>query len=181
MTKFAWIAAAAMIGASGGAFAQSYVGLGVGSAKFNIDCTGATNCSGTDTGSKFFGGYRFTPNVAAELGYMNFGRGKGTVGGSTLTIRNSSIGIGVAFSGNFAQDWSGVARLGLARVKTEGSVSGVAGNVSQTSSNAYGGLGVGYAVNKAVSLDAALDFTKGKLVGQSGNLRLFSVGATFNF
>ena len=71
--------------------------------------------------------------------------------------------------------------LGLARVKTEGSVSGVAGNTSQTSSNAYGGLGVGYAVNKAVSLDAALDFTKGKLVGQSGNLRLFSVGATFNF
>ena len=179
MNKFAWIAAAAMIGASGGAFAQGYVGLGVGSAKFNIDCTGATNCRGTDTGSKFFGGYRFMPNLAAELGYMNFGRGKRTAGGSTGTIRNSSIGIGVAFSGNFAQDWSGVARLGLARVKTE--ASGVAGNTSQSSSNAYGGLGVGYAVTKMVSLDAALDFTKGKLVGQSGGLRLFSVGATFNF
>ena len=110
---------------------------------------------------------------------MNFGRGKRTAGGSTGTIRNSSIGIGVAFSGNFAQDWSGVARLGLARVKTE--ASGVAGNTSQSSSNAYGGLGVGYAVTKMVSLDAALDFTNGKLLGQSGGLRLFSVGATFNF
>lgn len=181
MTKFAWITAATLLGASGGAFAQAYLGLGVGSAKFNIDCTGATNCSGTDTGSKFFGGYRFMPNVAAELGYINFGRGKGTVGASTVTIRNSSIGIGVAFSGNFAQDWTGVARLGLARVKAEGSVSGIAGNTSQTSSNAYGGLGLGYALTKAVSLDAALDFTQSKLAGQSGGLRLFSAGLTFNF
>ena len=181
MTKFAWIAAAALFGASGGAFAQSYVGLGLGSAKFNVNCTGTTNCSGTDTGSKIFGGFRFQPNLAAELGYLDFGRAKFTAGGNAATIKNSAIGVGLAFSGSFTPDWSGVARVGLARVRTELSVAGGVGNTSKTSSNAYGGLGLGYAVTKMVSLDAAVDFTQGKLNGQSGGLRLFTLGATFNF
>ena len=48
-----------------------------------------SNCKDSDTAWKIFGGYEFTPNLALELGYNDFGRISSdatvVVGGSTFT------------------------------------------------------------------------------------------------
>ena len=187
MNQLAGRFAAMLLCVSGSAFAQGYVGVAAGSARLNVDCTGTTSCSGSDTGMKLFGGYRFSPGFAAELVYADFGKAKATVGTGagavTGSIKSSLIGIGVAASSNFTADWSGVARVGVGRVKADvnGTGFGVSASTSDTSTQAYVGLGLGYAVSKTVSLDAGFDFSRSKFAGESGGLRLFSVGATFSF
>ena len=83
----------------GHAFAQDaakgfYAGLSLGQAKFKGACDSEpgitiSNCKDNDTSWKVFGGYQFTPNLALELGYNDFGRVSGdalaSLGGSTFT------------------------------------------------------------------------------------------------
>ena len=71
-----------------------YAGASLGQSKFKGACdteAGITlsNCKDSDTAWKIFGGYQFTPNLAVELGYNDFGRISSDatviVGGSTFT------------------------------------------------------------------------------------------------
>jgi OmpA-OmpF porin, OOP family len=188
MRKTALSVAALALMLSSGAFAQGYVGIGGGPTKANIDCSGTLTCDTTSTGFKLFGGYKFSPNWGAEVNYFDFGKAKFTVsdGGSgiiPLDLKGTGFGAGVAFFGQFAPDWSGVARLGVASTKAKGSavVSGVSGSVSESSTNPYFGLGVSYALSKAVTLDGAIDFSKLKFAGESANVRMLSIGVTFGF
>jgi opacity protein-like surface antigen len=82
--------------------------------------------------------------------------------------------------GVFAPSWSGVARLGAVRMKTEisGSMSGIFAADSDTATEAYFGLGVGYAVWKNLSLDLSADFSKSHYSGESNNVRMIGVGLT---
>src|SRR5213595_1816908 len=106
---------------AGSAFAaEGYVGGAIGQGNTNFDCSGTTSCSHNGTGFKFFGGYKFTPNLAGEVTYFDFGKATAAAPGATLDLKSSAIGIGAAFSGNFAPQWSGVARLGVASVRMKG-------------------------------------------------------------
>ena len=68
------------------AFAQEkgfYAGLSLGQSKFKDACgsepeVSVTSCKDNDTAWKIFGGYQFTPNLALELGYNDFGKAKGS-------------------------------------------------------------------------------------------------------
>jgi OmpA-OmpF porin, OOP family len=172
---------------SSAASAQGYVGLGVGTTNLNADCAGTSSCDKTGTGFKLFGGYKYTPNIAAELVYFDFGKAKATIpdvgGPLNGEIKTSAIGLGAAFMGPFAPEWSGVARLGIARVK--GKVSASQGSRSasdsENSTQAYFGLGVGYALSKNASVDLSADFSKSKFSGESGNVRMIGIGLTYGF
>lgn len=172
---------------SSAAFAQGYVGLGVGPGKLDFDCADATTCDTTSTGWKLFGGYKFSPNWGVEVNYFDFGKavasldtGEGILSGE---VKGTGLGAGVALFAPFAPDWSGVARLGIAstKAKVSGTFAGTSATDSETSTNAYYGLGLGYAVSKNVSVDAAIDFSKIKYAGESVKTRLFSVGLTYSF
>ena len=68
--------------ATSSAWAQAYVGLALGQARYIDPCAGAAgsiSCSGNDTALRIFGGYRFSRYISVELG-----------GGSLGTIRASS-------------------------------------------------------------------------------------------
>lgn len=190
--KAAWmtavaVSALAMMSVPQSAGAQGYVGLGIGSSHLNADCSGTTACDNNDTGFKVFGGFKFAPNVAGEITYLDFGKAKASVASGSGTIngelKTSGIGLGVAFMGEFSPEWSGVARLGVMRVKSKvsGSLGSMSGSDSDTTTQAHLGLGVSYAVSKAMSIDASVDFSKSKYAGDSGNVRLIGVGLTFGF
>lgn len=188
MNKKTLSAAALALMLSSGAFAQGYVGIGAGPAKINVDCAGTTTCDNTSSGLKLFGGYKLAPNWAAELGYFDFGKAKATINdgeGGIIAgeIKATAVGAGVAFFGQFAPDWTGVARLGIASTKAKGSAatSGVSGSVSESNTNAYFGLGLSYALSKAVTLDGAMDFSRVKFAGESARVHLVSIGVTFAF
>lgn len=169
---------------AGSAFAEGiYVGAAIGQGHTNLDCSGAPTCKRNDTGFKLYGGYKFMPNLSGELTYFDFGKAKAGDATTTLDLRSSAVGLGVAFGGEFAPQWSGVARLGVASVRMKGDATsgGLSGSTSESSTQAYAGLGVGYAIDKTLNVTADLDFTRGKIAGETGNLRLVSIGVNKSF
>jgi OmpA-OmpF porin, OOP family len=181
-------AALAALALSAGASAQGYGVISVGTARLNLDCSGATTCDKSDTAYKLIGGYKFSPNLAGEIGYFNFGKAKASDAVTRAEISNTAFGGGIAFHQDLSPDWNFVARLGLAQVKTKisGSIVGLgSGSDSDNNTSLYGGLGVGYKISKTVSLDAAWDFSKSKYnkngADESGNINVFSLGVSFWF
>jgi hypothetical protein len=185
------IMATAALAATGAAQAQAapsaYVGLGIGSTHLNSDCSGTTSCSNSGTGFKFFGGYKFATGLAGEVVYLGMGKAKASVpnGPSVLSgeIKTSALGGGLALSSNLSTSWQGVARLGVARVKTDVSVSQgtLSASDGNTSTQAYFGLGVGYLVSPGLALDLSADFTRSKFSDQTGNVRMLGAGLTYAF
>ena len=189
MMKKRVLLAGAALALSGAVSAQTYATISFGSSSIKVDCAGAQTCDKSDTAFKLLGGYKFTPNVAVEAGYMSFGKAKIRDSGDSLDVGVTGFGVGVAFHQDLSANWNFVGRLGLAQMKTklDASIAGL-GSASDSDSNAqlYGGLGVGYKINKQVSIDGAWDFTKGKYNKNgadpgSGNVNALSVGLTFAF
>jgi OmpA-OmpF porin, OOP family len=181
------IAALAALTVSAVASAQGYGVVSAGVSRLNADCTGTTSCDKSDTAFKLLGGYKFMPNLAAELGYFSFGKAKASDGAIDVEIKNTGFGGGVAFHQDVAPNWPFVARLGLAQMKTKISAAAGGGSGSDSDNNIalYGGLGIGYKIAKSVSIDASWDFSKSKYnkngVDESGSLNAISVGLTFGF
>src|SRR3990167_2474533 len=165
------------------AFAEGLVGGAIGQARLNLDCEGAPTCDKSDTGFKIFGGYKFMPDMAAEVIYFDFGKAKAADTDFSLSLKSSAFGVGVAFIGDFAPQWSGVARVGIAsvRMKASATLNGLSGSDSESSTNAYAGFGLGYEISKGLSVTADLDLSRGKFADGSGNLRMISVGLRQSF
>lgn len=183
MRKQALIALAALTWCAA-ASAQGYGVVSVGVSRLDTDCSGISNCDKTGTAFKLLGGYRFMPNVAGELGYFDFGKATGSGSGLSLSVKTTAFGGGIAYHQDLSPDWNFVGRLGVASVKTKISASGL-GSDSDTNTQAYYGLGVGYKINKTTSLDFAWDGTRTKFssggVSASDNVYALSVGLTFGF
>lgn len=165
----------------GAAAAQTYGVVSLGSSKVDLGCGGSgLSCDESGTAFKLLGGYKFTPNLALEGGYMNFGEAKVSDGVDTLKVKADAFAIGGAFHHDFAQNWNFVARLGVAQVKAKASLAGV-GSASDSSAQLYGGLGLGYKLTKQLSLDASWDFTKAEIEGAKEDVRALSLGLTYAF
>lgn len=170
------------------ASAQVYGVVSVGASRLDTDCTGIPNCDKSDTAFKILGGYRFMPNLAGEVGYFDFGKAKASDSTTSLSLKTTAYGAGLAYHQDLAPDWNFVARLGVASVKAKASasVAGVgSGSDSDSNAQAYYGLGVGYKISKSTSLDLAWDGTRTKFssggVSASENVYALSVGVTFGF
>ena len=51
-----------------------YVGVGVGKGRVALDCAGTLSCEKSNTASKGFVGYMFTPMFGVEGAYNDFGK-----------------------------------------------------------------------------------------------------------
>lgn len=195
MKKYIAFGVAATLWATlaGTAAAEGHVGLAAGPSHFKVNCAGVSRCDASDVGVKFFGGYRYTPMVAGELAYIDFGKSvsTGTQSGFGLegTLRAYALVANVALRAPLAQDVSGIARLGLARVR--GSLEQRADGVviateARASLQPYLGVGLQYTLKKNVSLDLGIDMTRAKLSNGSGGsttstVRLANAGITYGF
>ena len=175
--------AAVALALSGAAAAQTYGVIGVGTSKYDFDCTGATTCDKSGSALKLFGGYRFSPNLALEGGYMNFGKARAADTTDSLDLKVDGFGIGGAFHQDLGTNWNFVARLGLAQMKTKATATsvGLSASVSDSSAQLYGGLGLGYKLNKQMSIGGAWDFSKAEIVGEKIDVNAFTLSLTFDF
>ncbi len=77
-----------------------YGGVTIGQSTFKESCTGfapGVSCDENDTALRVLGGYQFTPNFAAEIGYHDFGQTEASAGGARATIKANAwepLGVG---------------------------------------------------------------------------------------
>ena len=181
--------------ATGSAFAQTYVGIGVGASHANKGCgaadvTGAIDhCDKNDTAIKLYGGYQLpgTP-WAGELTYFDLGKFKGSGTGVSSDSKGSYWGLGGAYRPVFGNGWGGVARVGAAygTSKVDYSLGEVSGEHSKDGWHPYYGLGVNYEIAKNIKLEADWDNTR--LTSQvptfgssTAVVNTYSLGASFGF
>jgi len=182
-------AAAAFLFAQAPALAQNtYLELGAGRSKADVDCSGTTRCEDQATAVRLIAGYGFAPNWAAELVLADLGRieaagfvpGVGTV---QANARLRSVGLGVAGSWPISDALSFTARLGVAanRTRISGTALGQSAAESESNTTAYGGLALAYAFTPAWSANLTLDRTQAEFQGEKADVTSAGLALRFRF
>ncbi|MGM9484511.1 outer membrane beta-barrel protein [Roseateles sp. NT4] len=187
MKKYAFVVAA-LFGAATAQAAEPnpsafYIGAAAGSTHLNVDCTGTTICDSSDNGRKLMGGYSFGNGFSLEGSYINFGKAHVGNAASSIRLKPSAFVLGGAYSLPLASDWGMVVRLGVAQVKVRADLidGPQQGSASESETQLVAGVAVSYAVSNRIKLELGVDSTKAHFEGQTGNVRLISLGATFAF
>lgn len=181
------IIAAALVAtafASTGAMAQVYVSADAGASHVNVDCSDVASCKDNGTAFKVTGGYKFYNGLAAELGYIDFGKATASDTGLDVSLKAQAWTLGLAYELPLGADFSATARAGFASVKTRASanIAGVgSGSEDQTKSEAYFGLGANYAVTKNVKIEAGIDFSHAEIEGGTAAVRAITAGLRYDF
>lgn len=166
--------------AAGCASAQAYVGAGAGWSHIATTCPAAASCKDNDTGFKVYGGYAFNPMIAAELGYVDFGKSTFDYFWTHGEVKVHATTLAVALRAQFGKALDGVLRVGAANVSVS-ETSNFGFSEDKSSTNAYLGVGLEYAFNKNTKGLLMIDTTKAEDRSGSGNVSLFSVGVQFGF
>jgi OmpA-OmpF porin, OOP family len=158
----------------------AYIGGQLGQTNFKADCSGV-DCDKKDTSFRIFGGYQFTPNIAAELGYADLGKLKVSGFGIEGDVAATAWDLSGVFSWPI-QQFGVFGRLGVARVEAKpgGAFSGFDSN---TKTGLVWGLGGSYDFNRNVGL--RLEWTRykadsGSLAGE-GDIDNLSIGVLYRF
>jgi len=158
---------------------SGYIGGSLGQSKFKGDC-GLANCDTKDTSFRLFGGYQFTPNIAAELGYTDLGKVKGDVPGfGSGEISANAWDLSGVFSWPIGQ-FSVLGRLGIARV--EAKPGGIFSGDSSTKTGLTWGLGGQYDFNRNLGL--RLEFQRFRADsggGDTNDVDNLSIGVLWRF
>jgi predicted porin len=147
------------------------------------ECQGAAVCEHAKTSGKVFGGWRFTPNLAAEVGYYYLGRFQATAGSNSAangfesrTLKNKAVSVGIDWSGELLGVLTQHIRFGLARVTTEGTITpinGVTKTVHEADTKPFFGLGLSYQFNDHVRFYQSYDYLRNK---NGEHFHVFSMG-----
>ena len=150
-----------------------YGGVNLAVLESGYECDGAVICEHPRAGAKVFGGYRFTPNLAAEVTYFYLGAFKATEGNGTFAatdpvatkVRNSAVSVAIDWSNEIFQVMTTHVRFGLAVTRTNGSVtygSGVTEKVNDYATKPYLGLGLSYQFNPYIRFYSGYDLLRNK-------------------
>jgi OOP family OmpA-OmpF porin len=186
---------AAVLGAAAGqAQAQTparfYATAAVGSSHVENDCHFTNDdCNTHDVGVKLIGGYTFGSGLSVEAGYLNFGKfvfyvaESGSHGQYYWDTRPSAFTLGGAYALPVANGWGMKFRLGIARVKTRGTIDygGMPRTGSVSRSDIYSGVGVTYTLSERFKLEIGVDATKSGPAEAKRTARLISLGTTVAF
>ena len=167
-------------GPSRAAETAGYLLAAGGSSHQNNDCSGLSSCDNTGNAFKVVGGYRFGNGLAMEAVSYDFGKATARLQGLTLQVKAKAVGIGAAVYAELAPNWVATVRLGIASVKMKANANN-GFSASEDSTNAYAGLAIAYHFTPAVSAELGFDSTKGKLLGETGNISAVTVGVGVKF
>ncbi len=160
--------------------ASSYVKLGVGQARADIDFWGKD----TDTAASLSYGVQVNPNFDMEIGYINFGKGNYAPSvGNSLRARSQSAYIAAIGKYPFPQGFSVYGKLGASYHwnKWSGLSSTVAFDDTDRRLAPMVGIGASWQFmpNWAADLDYAYFNTAGKGQGREANIDLWTVGIRY--
>ena len=134
-----------------------YVAGAVGRSHYDHTCWYFSTCdSSRATAGRLAAGYRFGL-VAVEAAWTDFGEGRGDTSGGTQRLR--ALGLSAVFLVRWGGSLEGLLRVGAASVEDTRSLRGVTTRASQTQPTF--GLGLGWVLNPAVSVQLGWDVTRG--------------------
>ncbi|MDD5329422.1 MAG: outer membrane beta-barrel protein [Sulfuricella sp.] len=181
--------ASSMAATDWGTSAAWYVGLSGGQSKTEVgggDINSAIGTTGgsvddTDTGWKAFLGYQFSPNIAVEAGYVDFGKFNFSSAAGNGDLKTSNSGYIDAVGILPFQNFSIFGKLGAYTIKTELNGAGVSN--SHTTNDWTYGVGAGYDFTR--NLGVRVEWERFNGVGDNsttkGDLDLASVGVLYKF
>jgi hypothetical protein len=179
------IALLALLGAlaSPAAFAQSYVSGAIGRGHINLDCAGTSQCKTSGSAYKLTAGHALGDGLAAEVGYVAFGKARASVTGVAVTAKARAVTFGVAYEAPVAEGLKLGGRVGLAAMRTSLSATNGVASVSEGKTKAalYYGLYANYALTQAVSLEFGMDFSRARFDGEKAGVRAITAGARVGF
>ena len=178
----------------GSVFAQSYVGVGVGSGTASgIDQTAGTlSLTGgnrSKTSLKVFGGFRFTPNWGLEAQYSDLGTRDFVVSRGNAQVNSGSVKasqFSIAGTGTLplASNFSLFGKIGVSNNSGKANVNIPVKNFtgSDNKTDLLIGFGVSYALTPQIAVRAEYeDFGKFNSRGNSVRVNNFAVGLQYSF
>lgn len=162
----------------------AYVSASVGSAEQKLSVDGI-NVTKSDTAFQIAGGYRFTPNVGAEVGYTNLGKAEISAQGESASSKPQAIHLAVTGAWNVSPEFAVTGKLGAAHTRTKLGFRDAFGSGSQTESRTslMYGVGASYTFTPYVAVIVEYqDF--GKIVDRDGaslKAHVVSAGVRYNF
>ncbi|MGB9149376.1 MAG: outer membrane beta-barrel protein [Burkholderiales bacterium] len=128
-----------------------YGGANIGQSTFKNLCSGVSGtCDETDTSVKIFAGYRFTPNVSGELGYLDIGKGKVNLNNTDLDVSGNAVYLDAVGNYPLTNNFSLLGRIGVANAKAKASAS--FGSATDSETKLHVGLGVSYDFSPTMSV-----------------------------
>ena len=170
-------ASVAVLAYTGAAAAAQDVSVGVASFP----------CDRASTQFKLSGAWNFADAWEAQLAYFRAGSYRGgdpiPLGGEFGGIfRVDGVGLSAGYRWSFAPGWRATARLGATSMRTRFEyANALAGNVSKTTLQPFGGVSVGYAITPALRIGVDYDVTRFKVYRTQGSLRMLGVATQFSF
>jgi OOP family OmpA-OmpF porin len=163
------------------AFAEGfYIGADVGNSNASVDYQGYSS-SKSDVAWGIHGGYKFSPYLATEIGYRDFGKFEDNFSNTAkLSLEAQAVHASVIGSYPFTETFSAYGRLGIASVKA--TAKATAGyrfaQDDKTETKALFGIGAQYAFNKNFSLRT--EYTQ---YAEFEDIKFssFTVGANYSF
>lgn len=182
-------ASVAVLAYTGAAAAAQDVSVGVaaGPDRGRVDCVASFPCDRASTQFKLSGAWNFADAWEAQLAYFRAGSYRGgdpiPLGGEFGGIfRVDGVGLSAGYRWSFAPGWRATARLGATSMRTRFEyANALAGNVSKTTLQPFGGVSVGYAITPAVRIGVDYDVTRFKVYRTQGSLRMLGVATQFSF
>lgn len=162
----------------------AYVSASVGSAEQKLSVDGIS-LTDSDTAFQIAGGYRFTPNFGAEIGYTHFGTASASGNGASVSTKPQSVHVAATGAWNVTPEFAITGKLGAARTRTKGEASfgGMSDSGTEKRTSLMYGVGVSYAFTPKIALIAEYqDF--GKIAKDDGvdlKAHVVSAGVRFSF
>ncbi|QBC43968.1 porin [Iodobacter fluviatilis] len=158
-----------------------YIGADLGSSNMSADINDQ-NFNKNNAAWGINGGYKFSPYLAAELGYRDFGKAEENYFIASASIKAKAVQASVLASYPFNDAFSVFGRLGVASIKTtakaESRIFGYSKSKEETQTKALFGIGAQYAFNKNFSLRA--EYNQYAKI-EDLKLSTFTVGANYSF
>lgn len=177
----AW-AALLMLGASAAQAQNLYGGASLGQSSWKTDQLPNFGVDRRDTAGKVFGGWRFGPHFAAELGYAHLGRARYTGGviPGTVTLRGRGLYVDAVGMLPVGGNFSVLARAGIFGGRAKLSAP-VFGSDSDRGTRWKAGLGAEYAFNKQWVMRVEWERYRFDVFSDQGDVDLVSAGVSVNF
>jgi OOP family OmpA-OmpF porin len=96
-----------------------YAGVNAGRSDFRGGCPSFASCDTTDSGYRIYGAYQYHPNLAAEVGYADFGKTTASVGSLGAEVKATGWTAHIVISSPLVQRVSIFGKLGAVLGETK--------------------------------------------------------------